>query len=388
MSSNRFVESGRVIIERDTLEPARGGFIYIYLANTTTPLTTYSDAALTVQNAHPIVIDAQGFAPLIYVPYTDYRFVITSSSGALIIDEPVVKNTLPASSGGGGSVPDEQLFITGDLKPYPFPNANPRLGYVRANGQTIGNAVSGATERANADTYNLYSLYWGGFTQPPSNIYAGFVNGGRGASAASDFAANKTITLLDFKGRGFIGSDAMGATAAGRIQTITTLTSVLSSTSVTVASASNLAIGMYLTCVNFPFGTRITVINGTTITLSLAATAGGSGVAAKFSFFENAEEGGRFGGTALNVLSPLEMPAHNHGGQTTGASAALAEKRPTFTEITFSTAAPQFNLSVATGEADRTPDNDTRTHAIANQGGGLPFSNLHPSVTCTVYQKL
>lgn len=72
-------------------------------------------------------------------------------------------------------------------------------GWVFLNGKTIGNASSGATERANADTQDLFELLWNNV----SDTYAP-VSGGRGANATSDFNANKTIQLLDPIGRTFV----------------------------------------------------------------------------------------------------------------------------------------------------------------------------------------
>lgn len=87
-------------------------------------------------------------------------------------------------------------------------------GWVRANGRTIGNASSGATERANADTSSLYSFLW---TNYSDSVCA--VSSGRGASAAADYAANKTIGLPDLRGRAFFGLDDMGNSAAARLGT-------------------------------------------------------------------------------------------------------------------------------------------------------------------------
>lgn len=95
-------------------------------------------------------------------------------------------------------------------------NTGAQSGWVRANGQTIGDATSGATERANADTSALYTILWNGFTNTICPV-----SGGRGASAAADFAAHKTITLPDVRGRGLFGLDDMGASAAGRISATT-----------------------------------------------------------------------------------------------------------------------------------------------------------------------
>jgi microcystin-dependent protein len=69
-------------------------------------------------------------------------------------------------------------------------------GWVRKNGGTIGSADSGASERANADTLALYTLLWDNYTDQWCPV-----NGGRGASAAADFAANKALTLPDAQGR-------------------------------------------------------------------------------------------------------------------------------------------------------------------------------------------
>jgi microcystin-dependent protein len=67
---------------------------------------------------------------------------------------------------------------------------------VMMNDGSIGSAASGATTRANADTQALYTLLWTNI----SNTWAP-VSGGRGASAAADFSANKTLTLPKALGR-------------------------------------------------------------------------------------------------------------------------------------------------------------------------------------------
>lgn len=90
-------------------------------------------------------------------------------------------------------------------------------GWVRCNGRTIGNASSSATERANADTSSLFTFLW---TNYSDSVCA--VSSGRGASAAADYAANKTIALPDLRGRAFFGLDDMGNSAASRLGTIIT----------------------------------------------------------------------------------------------------------------------------------------------------------------------
>ncbi len=99
-------------------------------------------------------------------------------------------------------------FVTGDLK-WRYDNAA-LAGYVRLNGRSIGKAGSAATERANADTELLYIHLW--TVDPNLNV-----SGGRGASAAADFAAGKVLSLPDAKNRAPFAVDGMGGTNTNRI---------------------------------------------------------------------------------------------------------------------------------------------------------------------------
>ncbi len=123
-------------------------------------------------------------------------------------------NTVYVADGAGSgawtdvnSVVTSTNFATGDIK------ATFRLtadsGWILFGG-SIGDASSAATRRANADTVNLFTLLWNNV----SDTYAP-VSGGRGASAAADFAAHKRLTLPAFEGRvpGHYGAGSgLGAT--------------------------------------------------------------------------------------------------------------------------------------------------------------------------------
>jgi microcystin-dependent protein len=85
-------------------------------------------------------------------------------------------------------------------------------GWVLLDGRTIGSASSGATNRANADTSDLYTLLWNSMADTEAQVSTG-----RGASAAADFAANKTLTLPDARGRTIAGKDNMGGSTASRL---------------------------------------------------------------------------------------------------------------------------------------------------------------------------
>jgi hypothetical protein len=104
---------------------------------------------------------------------------------------------------------------TGDIKFGLYSSAP--AGWVKMNGGTIGNASSGAT-RANADTSALFAVLWAlNATDSPILTSAG-AGSTRGASAAADYAANKRLTVPDFRGEFMRGlDDSRGVDAARRL---------------------------------------------------------------------------------------------------------------------------------------------------------------------------
>jgi hypothetical protein len=108
--------------------------------------------------------------------------------------DPVVYAQLQAALAGLAVVP------TGTVAS--FRRTTAPSGWVKENGGTIGNAASGATTRANADTEALFTLLWTEFnnTLLPIQTSAGAATT-RGASAAADFAANKRMPLFDSRSR-------------------------------------------------------------------------------------------------------------------------------------------------------------------------------------------
>lgn len=90
---------------------------------------------------------------------------------------------------------------TGDIKTSLLSSAP--NGWVAMNDGSIGNVGSGATNRANKDTFQLYKTIWDGVL----NTWAP-VSTGRGATAIADFIANKTLTLPRSLGRALAGAGA------------------------------------------------------------------------------------------------------------------------------------------------------------------------------------
>lgn len=121
--------------------------------------------------------------------------------------------------GGAAYLPNSVSgFSTGMVISYDGTSAP--SGWVFSSGGTIGSASSNATERANADTSALYTMYWNGYS---NTILAIQDSSGtpttRGANAAADFAANKRLPVPDRRGRDDVGRDDMGGSAANRVTT-------------------------------------------------------------------------------------------------------------------------------------------------------------------------
>lgn len=191
--------------------PLSGGKLsFIQAGTTSTPQNAYYDTALTLPLPNPVTLDAAGRVPAFYLADGQIKIRLTSSTGIVQIEQDNLLVIGPSSGGGGGGTVDPTtVFQTGDCLWLDIQGT--RTGWVRDNGRTIGSASSGATERANADTSALFVYLWNTFSNTVCPVSTG-----RGANAAADFAANKTITMPDKRGYVPGGLDDMGNSAAGR----------------------------------------------------------------------------------------------------------------------------------------------------------------------------
>jgi hypothetical protein len=64
--------------------PRAGALAYFYESETSTPLTVYEDADLAVPHDNPVVADAGGLFPLIYMATTAYKVVVKTSAGVTL----------------------------------------------------------------------------------------------------------------------------------------------------------------------------------------------------------------------------------------------------------------------------------------------------------------
>lgn len=192
-------------------QPLAGGLLFIIQAGTvSTPQNPYQDANLTLVMPNPITLDAAGRIPQFFLADGYIKIRLTDVNGVTQLAADGILVIGPSAGGGGGgpSIDPTTILATGDIKPrYDTAVIS---GFVRGNGRSIGSAASGGTELADASAQALFNYLWAKDT----NLA---VLPSRGASAAADWAANKTIALPDFRGCSLTGLDDMGNSAAGRL---------------------------------------------------------------------------------------------------------------------------------------------------------------------------
>ena len=115
---------------------------------------------------------------------------------------------------------------TGDIKTS-LSSSAPN-GWVAMNDGSIGEVGSGATTRANQDTFQLYKTIWDGVLDAWAPVSTG-----RGATATVDFIAGKTLTLPRSLGR------AMAGAGSGSGLTARVLGEYLGSEFITIAAMPN-----------------------------------------------------------------------------------------------------------------------------------------------------
>lgn len=187
--------------------PLAGCLLYFYVAGTVaTPQNAYSDFGLTNALPNPLQCDQSGRVPQHWLADGLIHIRLTNSSGVVQVDTTMqVLGPSSGGGGGGGTVDPTTILATGDVKVKYGTGA--LSGFVRLNGLTIGSATSGATERANADTQNLFVYLY----NADPNLT---VSGGRTGNALNDFNSNKKLTLPDARNRSIAALGDMGNTDA------------------------------------------------------------------------------------------------------------------------------------------------------------------------------
>lgn len=187
-------------------------------------------------------------------------------------------------------------------------------------------------------------------------------------------------------GRDYVVSSALG----GRLIVTTSTTFTNTSNQAVVASAAGLAVGMYITGAGSGVSadtTTITAINGTTITMSAAATASLT-VNTYYSPIRNVlTTGSQVGGSMTNTLGVDQTPLHTHFGMAarSGSTTALGAGEIASTSqqqadgASWSNANFEYTVGKSTNSIDR--------GLTSSSGGGQPHLNVQPTILMTYYIK-
>jgi len=196
-------------------QPLSGGQLYVIQAGTvSTPQNPYQDQGLTIAMPNPITLDAAGRIPMFYLADGLIKVRLQDTMGVVKFTQDGLLVIGPSSGGGGaGAVDASTIFATGDMKA--AYGTSVLTNWVRCNGRTIGPVSSSATELASATAQALFQYLW----NTDSTLV---VSGGRGASAAADWAiGSKTIALPDCRGMPLTALSDMGNTDSGRFSGVT-----------------------------------------------------------------------------------------------------------------------------------------------------------------------
>jgi microcystin-dependent protein len=223
----------------------------------------------------------------------------TATSGKVYVSDGAGSGSWTDAS----SIITNTAFTTGDLKITHKTTAD--TSWIMWAEGTIGDGSSSATIRANADTADLFAVYWA-FAAADCPIYTSSgVLSTRGASAAADFAAHKRLSLPAGNARSLMIAGAgsglttrtLGSTAGAETFTLATANLPPYTPSGTVATTvtmnSNAAVAIIASAAGAnPFGGSAGSANSTA---AITATA--------VSTFTGTPQGGTT--TAINKVSPV-----------------------------------------------------------------------------------
>jgi hypothetical protein len=330
--------------------PLSGGKLYGIVAGTvSTPQNYFQDLALTLPWPNPITLDVAGRVPQLFIADGLIKIRLTDSAGVVQLSADNIQVIGASSGGGGGGAIDATTILqTGDIKPRYGTGGH--TGWVRANAKTIGSAISGATERANADTQALFQFLWG----VDANLV---VIGGRGSTSLADWNANKQMTLPDGRGVTLAGLDDMGNTAAGRLSTYFGVGTVLG----TIGGAQS-----------------HTLSSTEQASMSFSASTGGASAnhSHTYSGTTDVENVGHTHGYSVAFggnTGPLSGSANIYLGGNTGANTA-----------------GESNAHVHTYGGTTSGFSSDHTHSVSGTavGGGQPHTIVQPTMVVTIYIKL
>ena len=225
-------------------KPLSGGSVYFYIPGTTTAKTTWQDAAETIPNSNPVVLDSSGGA--IILGYGSYRQMIYDANNNLIWDQvttsPLVGTQANATGDGdlvgtvkpwaGISAPSQYVFTYGQaLSRTAYAALFNAIASTQAVTCTSGSQVIAGLADTTAFTTGTVveiSCVSGG-----SSTVTGKTSNSLTLAAASNVNASTTAVIFpwgdgdgsttfnvpDFRGRTLAGNCIMGSTSCSNLST-------------------------------------------------------------------------------------------------------------------------------------------------------------------------
>ena len=149
--------------------PLSGGWLYTYTAGTSTPATTYTDAAGLVPNTNPIVLDAAGRC-VIFLPAASFKFVLENSAHVQIDEQ----DNVQATSVTPGASAESTTTLAGNQIALPIPSGLGNLVVYCNNATAL--TVQGIAPGAAGQQLTIVSKGAGQVNLSPSNVAASAQN--------------------------------------------------------------------------------------------------------------------------------------------------------------------------------------------------------------------
>jgi hypothetical protein len=252
------------------------------------------------------------------------------------------------------------------------------LGWVPMNNGTIGNASSGATARANQDTFQLFDLIWRNFqaNQGLAPMFNGTTPIAYGADSVTDFTANRKLSLTKNLGRVMAGALPVVAsqafTRSGNLLQVTSSDGFYTGMAVKVSGgglpsplvAGTIYFAIVIDATNISLATNTAnALAGTAITLTTAGTG---------TLTSNIPETlGNFIGEEVHLQATNEVGVHAH---TTQAGFFVLDGDP-----------GDVSLPGGGTNTSRTRNSTANNQSAASQ---VPMNIMQPTVYMNVFIKL
>jgi hypothetical protein len=264
------------------------------------------------------------------------------------------------------------VALTGDVKLTLRSTAD--TGWILAEDKSIGDATSGATGRANADTSALYSLIWTNVTDTWAPVA-----GGRGASAAADFAAHKALSVPQTLGRALAGYGVGTVVATGVNADVDTG----AANSLTVATNTD----KWVTGMSVVFVLTSGTITGLTSSTTYYVIRSSSTLVQLASSLANAQNGTEIDLTAKS--SPVWSITHTYSTRVIGEAVGQDTHAMSITELLAHTHAIGDSAQLDFDpEANSVHNFSTGDVVTQSTGGNAAMNVMQPTVFLNVMIKL